>query len=54
MDYPEDAELMHASVSSWGPNMGEDILIKVENIDSFIAIATNQYEFYEDDNGFPK
>ena len=29
IDYPENAELMHASVSTWGPNMGEDILIKV-------------------------
>ena len=53
IDYPESAELVHSSVSTWGPNMGEDILIKVENIDPFVAIATNQYDFYKMTMDFP-
>jgi len=53
IDYPENAELLHSSVSTWGPNMGEDILIKVENIDSFTAIAKNQYDFYKMTMDFP-
>ena len=53
IEYPESAELIHASVSTWGPNMGEDILIKVENIDPLIAIATNQYDFYKMTMDFP-
>ena len=40
-------ELIHTSFSNWGANVGTDIIIKVEDIDSFIEIATNKYNFYE-------
>ena len=53
MDYPEGAELIHSSLSSWGPNSGKDILIKVENIGSFIDKATRKYKFYEMTMDFP-
>ena len=53
MDYPEGAELIHTSLSSWGPNVGKDILIKVEDIGSFIDKATRKYKFYEMTMDFP-
>ena len=53
MDYPEGAELIHSSLSSWGPNVGKDILIKIEDIGSFIDKATRKYKFYEMTMDFP-
>ena len=53
MDYPEGAELIHSSLSSWGPNVGKDILIKFEDIGSFIDKATRKYKFYEMTMDFP-
>ena len=53
LEYPSDAELIHTSYSNWGANVGTDIIIKVEDIDSFIEIATKRYEFYEMTMDFP-
>jgi hypothetical protein len=53
LEYPSDAELIHTSYSNWGANVGTDIIIKVEDIDSFIAIATKRYKFYEMAMDFP-
>ena len=53
MDYPEDAELIHTSLSLWGPNVGKDILIKVGDIGSFIDKATRRHKFYEMTMDFP-
>ena len=47
MDYPEGAELIHTSLSLWGPNAGKDILIKVGDIGSFIDKATSKHKFYK-------
>jgi len=53
LEYPSDAELIHTSYSNWGANVGTDIIIKVEDIDSFIEIATKRYKFYEMTMDFP-
>ncbi len=53
LEYPSDAELIHTSYSNWGANVGTDIIIKVEDIDSFVEIATKRYKFYEMTMDFP-
>ena len=53
LEYPSDAELIHASYSRWGPNVGIDIIIRVEDIDSFIESAVTKYKFYEMTMDFP-
>jgi len=53
LEYPSDAELIHASYSRWGPNVGIDIIIRVEDIDSFIESAVTKYKFYEMVLDFP-
>ena len=53
LEYPSDAELIHTSYRKWGPNVGMDIIIRVEDIDSFIQKAVTQYKFYEMVLDFP-
>ena len=53
LEYPNDAELIHTSYSKWGANVGKDIIIRVEDIDSFIQKAVTQYKFYEMVLDFP-
>ena len=53
LEYPSDAELIHTSLSRWGPNVGKDILIKVADIGSFIDKATRRHKFYEMTMDFP-
>ena len=53
LEYPNDAELIHTSYSRWGPNVGIDIIIRVEDIDSFIESAVTKYKFYEMTMDFP-
>ena len=53
LEYPSDAELIHASYSRWGPNVGIDIIIRVEDIDSFVNAAVTKYKFYEMTMDFP-
>ena len=53
LEYPNDAELIHTSYRKWGANIGKDIIIKVEDIDSFIQKAVTQYKFYEMVLDFP-
>ena len=54
LEYPNDAELIHTSYSYWGrPNVGIDIIIRVEDIDSFIESAVTKYKFYEMTMDFP-
>ena len=53
LQYPSDAELIHTSYSSWGANVGTDIIIKVEDIDSFVNTAVTKYKFYEMTMDFP-
>jgi hypothetical protein len=54
LEYPNDAELIHTSYSYWGrPNVGIDIIIRVEDIDSFIESAVTKYKFYEMAMDFP-
>ena len=53
LEYPSDAELIHTSISYWGANVGRDIIIKVEDIDPFIEIATKRHKFYEMIMDFP-
>ena len=51
--YPNDAELIHTSFSRWGPNVATDIVIKVDDIDSFVDTAVTKYKFYEMVLDFP-
>ena len=51
--YPNDAELIHTSFSRWGPNVATDIVIKVDDIDSFVDTAVTKYKFYEMTMDFP-
>ena len=51
--YPNDAELIHTSLSRWGPNVATDIVIKVDDIDSFVDTAVTKYKFYEMTMDFP-
>ena len=53
LEYPNDAELIHTSLSRWGPNVGIDIIIRVEDIDSFVNTAVTKYKFYEMTMDFP-
>ena len=53
LEYPSDAELIHTSFSNWGANVGTDIIIKVEDIDSFVNTAVTKYKFYEMTMDFP-
>ena len=53
IDYPEGIELIHTSYTNFGPNIAEDILIKVDDIDLFIEGATKQYDFYKMTMDFP-
>ena len=53
LEYPNDAELIHTSYRKWGANVGKDIIIRVEDIDSFIQKAVTQYKFYEMVLDFP-
>ena len=53
LEYPNDAELIHTSLSRWGPNVGIDIIIRVEDIDSFVNTAVTKYKFYEMAMDFP-
>jgi hypothetical protein len=53
LEYPNDAELIHTSLSRWGPNVGIDIIIRVEDIDSFVNTAVTRYKFYEMTMDFP-
>jgi hypothetical protein len=53
LQYPSDAELIHTSFSNWGANVGTDIIIKVEDIDSFVNTAVTKYKFYEMTMDFP-
>ena len=53
LEYPNDAELIHTSFSRWGPNVATDIVIKVDDIDSFVDTAVTKYKFYEMVLDFP-
>lgn len=53
LEYPSDVKLIHTSISYWGANVGRDIIIKVEDIDPFIEIATKRHKFYEMTMDFP-
>ena len=53
LEYPNDAELIHTSLSRWGPNVATDIVIKVDDIDSFVDTAVTKYKFYEMTMDFP-
>ena len=53
LEYPNDAELIHTSYRKWGANGSTNIIIRVDDIDSFIQKAVTQYKFYEMVLDFP-
>jgi len=54
LSYPSDATLEHISKLKLGPNISENLLLSVSDIDSFINYAIGHYSFYRLKMNYPE
>ena len=53
LEYPSDAELIHVSQRKWGANFSNNIIFRVDDIESFRQQAFAEHDFIETVMDFP-